>query len=146
MRYNYKISEVAFLYHKLNQYANQFKAIKRKGLLRKWKRRERYLEEISENVERALKIFHKVELEKKLAELSRVKKRRLFNHFGEQAKAAVIFDKNNLEELRAKRNELMEQFDKVCAEEVMNIKNLVAAFQEDSVERLCWQKTVTLVC
>ena len=40
----------------------------------------------------------------------------------------------------------MEQFDKVCAEEFKNMKNLVSAFQEDSEERICWIKTKKLIC
>ena len=138
----FTLSEVAFLFHKLNQFAHQFKAIKCKVSLKICKRREQHIKDISKNVERALEIFHLVEIQKKQELISKYNKIRLFTLFGEQVKAAVNSTKNSHEELRAKRVELIEQFDEFCAEEVIIIRNMVSAFQEDSMERLSWNKTI----
>ena len=76
-----------------------------------------------------------MEKEKERKERSRSKKRRLF---GEHARAAVCYDKNNSEEFRAVRIKLVNQFDEVCAEEVVNIRKLVSAFIEDSLKS--WER------
>ena len=138
VRYAYKVAEVAFLLHKLNQLAHQFKDAKKKEQRRKFLNREEKLIKISENVERALNIFHQAEKEKKNQEKRRNKKNRLFANFGDQARTAVSYEKNSHKEFEAIRVDMVDQFDDICSEEIANVKNLVSAFIEDSI--LSWGK------
>jgi hypothetical protein len=135
VHYVYNVAEVAFLIHKLNQCARRFKEAQIELNLRKLKKREKKLNKISDNVEKSLTLFYHMEKEKERKERSRSKKRRLF---GEHARAAVCYDKNNFEEFRAVRIKLVNQFDEVCAEEVENIRKLFSAFIEDSFKS--WER------
>ena len=144
VQYVYKISEVAFLVHKLKQNVKQFRSMKDEERLKKWKRREAHLAEISERVERALRIFHYIQGDKEKETKTKVKKRKLLDVFSEQARVAADLNKNSFRELRAKRIALNEELSEVCREEIANVKQLLTKFKIDFDKMFRLKKTYAL--
>ena len=140
VQYVYKISEVAFLVHKLKQNVKQFRSMKDEEGIKKWKRREAHLAEISERVERALRIFHYIQGDKQKEAKNKAKKRKLLDIFSEQDD----LNKNNFRELRAKRIALNEELDEVCREEIANVKQLLTKFKIDFDKMFRLKKTYAL--
>ena len=136
--YTYKLCEVAFLLHKLNQCVHKVKKVSLRQNLEYNQRREKQLLEISESVKRALAVFHEKENREIEGLASREKRRKMLSSFEEHARAAVSFYKNNFEEFKAVRSNLITQFDTFCKDELLDVKNLLASFLYEHIHN--WKR------
>ena len=134
VHYVYKVSEIAFLLYKLNQQVRYSRDAKRWKLRQAFEKREVLLNRISENVDKALRRFQQSKRMK--GEVQRInKKKRICGVF--EVNVKNVDSSTETKQLIDFRKQLLKQFDKVCSEEMENIKKLLAACVQESL--ILWE-------